>query len=131
MIVDCAYYQDGLRQRENSVPLEETEALHGQGGFVWLGLFQPDAEELSRTRKLFGLHALAIEGRRSFIGGRRSRAMTKTYAWSSCVPCVTYGNNIWGSECLFGLLRRNGILQDQCADRDDRHHDPTRRFLAA
>ncbi len=42
MIVDCAYYQDGLRQGENSVPLEEAAALRGQGGFVWLGLFDAD-----------------------------------------------------------------------------------------
>ena len=61
MIVDCAYYQDGLRLGENSMPLEEAAALHGQGGFVWLGLFQPDADELTRTRKAFGLHELAIE----------------------------------------------------------------------
>ena len=42
MIVDCAYYQDGLRQGESSVSLEEAAARHGQGGFVWLALiFHP------------------------------------------------------------------------------------------
>ena len=61
MIVDCAYYQDGLRQGESSVPLEEAAARRGQGGFVWLGLFDPDADELARIRKAFGLHELAIE----------------------------------------------------------------------
>ncbi len=61
MIVDCAYYQDGLRQGENSTPLEEAAALCGQGGFAWLGLFEPDADELARMRKAFGLHELAIE----------------------------------------------------------------------
>ncbi len=39
MIVDCAHYQDGLRQGEGSVPLEEAAARRGGGGFVWLGLF--------------------------------------------------------------------------------------------
>jgi hypothetical protein len=34
MIVDCAYYQDGLRQGESCVPLEEAAARRGQGGFV-------------------------------------------------------------------------------------------------
>jgi magnesium transporter len=61
MIVDCAYYQDGLRQGENSTPLEEAAALCGQGGLVWLGLFEPDADELARMREAFGLHELAIE----------------------------------------------------------------------
>ncbi len=61
MIVDCACYQDGLRQAENSVPLEEAAALRGQGGFVWLGLFEPDADELAKMRAAFGLHELAIE----------------------------------------------------------------------
>ena len=37
MIVDCAYYQDGFRQGESSVPLEEAAARRGQDGFVWLG----------------------------------------------------------------------------------------------
>jgi magnesium transporter len=66
MIVDCAYYQDGLRQEENSMPLEEAAALRGQGGFVWLGLFEPDADELARMREAFGLHELAIEDAKVF-----------------------------------------------------------------
>ncbi len=61
MIVDCACYQDGLRQAKNTMPLEEAAARHGQGGFVWLGLFEPDADELAKMRKAFGRHELAIE----------------------------------------------------------------------
>ena len=61
MIIDCAHYQDGLRQGKSSVALEEAAALRGQGGFVWLGLFEPDAEELTQMREAFGLHELAIE----------------------------------------------------------------------
>ena len=61
MIVDCAYYQDGFRLGENSMPLEEAAALRGRGGFVWLGLFEPDAAELAKMRAAFGLHELAIE----------------------------------------------------------------------
>jgi magnesium transporter len=45
MIVDCAYYQDGRRQGEGAVSLEEAAARCGQGGFVWLGLFEPGDEE--------------------------------------------------------------------------------------
>ncbi len=62
MIIDCAHYRDGLRQRESSVPLEEAAALRGQsGGLVWLGLFETDAEGRAQVRKAFGLHELAIE----------------------------------------------------------------------
>jgi magnesium transporter len=61
MIIDCAFYQDGRRQGEGPTPLEEAAARRGQGGFVWLGLFDPDPEELARMREAFGLHELAIE----------------------------------------------------------------------
>ena len=66
MIVDCAHYQDGRRQGDGAVPLEEAAARCGQGGFVWLGLFEPGDEELAQVRDTFGLHELAVEDARSF-----------------------------------------------------------------
>ena len=47
MIIDCAHYQDGRRRDAGAVPLEEAAARCGQGGFVWLGLFEPSDEELA------------------------------------------------------------------------------------
>ena len=61
MIVDCAHYQDGRRRDDGPVPLEEAAARCKQGGFVWLGLFEPSAEELAQVRDTFGLHELAVE----------------------------------------------------------------------
>jgi magnesium transporter len=61
MIVDCAYYLDGKRSEEGVVPLQEAAARCQEGGFVWLGLFEPDEEELAQVRKIFGLHELAVE----------------------------------------------------------------------
>src|SRR6266513_1318176 len=61
MIIDCAHYQDGRRQEEGAVPLEEAAARCGQGGFVWLGLLEPSEEELVQVRDTFGLHELAVE----------------------------------------------------------------------
>jgi magnesium transporter len=61
MIVDCAYYLDGRRSDVGPMSLEEAAARAGQGGFVWLGLFEPDAAELAQVRVLFGLHELAVE----------------------------------------------------------------------
>jgi len=61
MIIDCAHYQDGRRQEQGAVPLEEAAARRGQGGFVWLGLFEPAMEEMAQVRDAFGLHELAVE----------------------------------------------------------------------
>jgi magnesium transporter len=61
MIVDCAHYKDGHRTDEGQVPLEEVAARAAQGGFVWLGLFEPGEEELIQIRQTFGLHELAVE----------------------------------------------------------------------
>jgi len=66
MIIDCAHYQDGRRRDEGTVPLEEAAARCGQGGFVWLGLFEPGEEELAQVRATFGLHELAIEDAQNF-----------------------------------------------------------------
>jgi magnesium transporter len=61
MIIDCAYYQDGHRSDEGPVPLEEAAARRSEGGFVWLGLFEPKKEELAQVQAAFGLHELAVE----------------------------------------------------------------------
>jgi magnesium transporter len=61
MIIDCAHYQDGRRTDEDVVSVEEAAARSKEGGFVWLGLFEPDDKELAQVRETFGLHELAIE----------------------------------------------------------------------
>jgi magnesium transporter len=61
MIIDCAHYQDGRRDDQGPVPLQEALARAAQGGFVWLGLFEPEEEELDEVRDVFGLHKLAVE----------------------------------------------------------------------
>src|ERR1700760_3047976 len=66
MIIDCAHYQDGLRRDEGAVALQEAAARCAQGGFVWLGLFEPGEEELAQVRDTFGLHELAVEDAQTF-----------------------------------------------------------------
>jgi magnesium transporter len=61
MIIDCAHYQNGRRRDDGPVALEEAAVRCLQGGFVWLGLFEPGDEELAQVRATFGLHELAIE----------------------------------------------------------------------
>jgi len=66
MIIDCAHYQDGRRHGAGPVSLEEAAARCEQGGFVWLGLFEPADEELAQVRDTFGLHELAVEDAQNF-----------------------------------------------------------------
>ncbi|MFF4389829.1 CorA family divalent cation transporter [Streptomyces sp. NPDC001552] len=48
------------------MPLEQAAARCRQGGFVWLGIFEPGPEELDRVREIFGLHELAVEDAAAF-----------------------------------------------------------------
>ena len=61
MIVDCAHYQDGRRSTQDPVDIDDAAARSREGGFVWLGLFEPDIAELKEVREAFGLHELAVE----------------------------------------------------------------------
>jgi magnesium transporter len=67
VIVDCAHYRDGQRQHDGPMELERAASIcHGSdGGFVWLGLFEPSAEELADVQAQFGLHELAVEDAQS------------------------------------------------------------------
>ena len=61
MIVDCAVYENGQRSTE---PLDLDNALgtaRVRGGFVWIGLHEPTAEEFSTVAQAFDLHPLAVE----------------------------------------------------------------------
>jgi magnesium transporter len=66
VIIDCAHYRDGHRQEEGPVSLEEAAARREQGGFVWLGLFEPGPDELAEVQAAFGLHELAVEDAQTF-----------------------------------------------------------------
>jgi magnesium transporter len=64
MIVDCALYRDGVRvQLDSHGGALETlhDARGSDGGFVWVGLLDPDEQELTRVAEMFGLHPLAVE----------------------------------------------------------------------
>jgi magnesium transporter len=68
MIVDCAHYREGRRQHQGPMALEHAAeiCLEEDGGFVWLGLFEPSAEELAVVQERFGLHDLAVEDAQAF-----------------------------------------------------------------
>ncbi len=64
MIVDNALYRGGVRV---AVECSRTDlaAVRDQatddGDFVWVGLHEPDEEELARVEEVYGLHPLAVE----------------------------------------------------------------------
>ena len=67
MIVDCAHYLEGVRQHEGPMDLARAaEIVREDDGFVWLGIVDPDADELAEMQSRFGLHDLAVEDVQSF-----------------------------------------------------------------
>src|SRR6476660_5820400 len=66
MIANCAVDRDGSRLSVDAKP-DDLEGIRkavqsGQtGGFVSVGLHEPDESEMARVAKIFGLHRLAVE----------------------------------------------------------------------
>ncbi|MFD6274062.1 magnesium and cobalt transport protein CorA [Streptomyces sp. NPDC060209] len=61
-VVNCVVYLDGARQSGAGDAAEALRRVRKSGdGFVWIGLHEPQHEELTGLAELFGLHPLAIE----------------------------------------------------------------------
>ncbi|GAA4244095.1 magnesium and cobalt transport protein CorA [Dactylosporangium darangshiense] len=60
-IVDCALYIDGVRQPGERHYAEALHAARRHRGFVWIGLKEPQAAEMSAIAETFELHELAVE----------------------------------------------------------------------
>ena len=61
MIVDCAVYEEGERRAGDLALTEAGEAAQRDGSFVWIGVFEPSAEEFDAVQREFDLHELAVE----------------------------------------------------------------------
>jgi magnesium transporter len=62
VIVDCAHYKDGSRQHEGRLPIDEAARRREEDdGFIWIGMHDPDPEELRDIAKRFDLPELAVE----------------------------------------------------------------------
>ncbi len=61
-VVDCGLYVNGKREPGDLTP-DEALRLAGErdNAFVWLGLHQPDQEEMAAIARTYGLHELAVE----------------------------------------------------------------------
>ncbi|MGV9844995.1 magnesium and cobalt transport protein CorA [Streptomyces fungicidicus] len=61
-VVNCVVYRDGVRgPGTDSVEEAVRQVRKRRGGFVWLGLHEPDESEIAGVAELFGLHPLAVE----------------------------------------------------------------------
>src|SRR5215470_7486330 len=61
-IVDCALYVEGVRQPGDWQYAEAlVAARRHRSSFVWLGLKEPDANQLADIAETFELHELAVE----------------------------------------------------------------------
>jgi magnesium transporter len=60
--VDCGVYRDGRRVPGRFTHAEALAQVRGpEGGFVWVGLFEPDTAQMRDIADVFGLHPLAVE----------------------------------------------------------------------
>ncbi|MCW2780789.1 MAG: corA [Marmoricola sp.] len=64
MIVDNALYRNG-RRVDCGLPTDDLAGVRtlatGPGDFVWVGLFEPEPDELEAVADLYDLHPLAVE----------------------------------------------------------------------
>ncbi len=64
VIVDCAVYRDGKRVALSDGGTDMLAALaeaEADNEFVWIGLHDPNSDEMGRVAAAFGLHHLAVE----------------------------------------------------------------------
>lgn len=63
MIVDHALYHDGVRKSVelDDGSLKRLRAEPAEHAFIWVGMHEPDHEEMQRVARIFGLHHLAVE----------------------------------------------------------------------
>ncbi|WP_438485966.1 magnesium and cobalt transport protein CorA [Streptomyces sp. S186] len=60
-VVDCGVYRDGRRVHGHLSPAEAIAGVRDEGGFVWIGLHEPNEAEFAGIAQEFGLHPLAVE----------------------------------------------------------------------
>ncbi|WP_434600489.1 magnesium and cobalt transport protein CorA [Streptomyces sp. A5-4] len=62
-VENCVVFEQGVRRARDCPAPEAVRQVreYGGKGFVWIGLHEPDAEELAGLADLFGLHPLAVK----------------------------------------------------------------------
>ncbi len=89
-IVAWAWYVDGVRRPAESLTQAARNAQEGEG-FVWLGLKDPDNDDLQALSSQFALHPLAIED--AVNGHDRSKLETFGDDLFMVISTVAYVDN--------------------------------------
>jgi magnesium transporter len=101
MIVDCAHYENGARQRAEPMSIADAaDCAANRGGFIWLGLADPTEEELASVQSSFPLHELAIED----ASAPHQRAKMEDYGSHYFVVLRTAQYNDQREEVEFGEI---------------------------
>ena len=120
MIIDCAHYQNGRRQEEGPVSLEDAAVQSRQGGFVWLGMFEPEPDELAQVQAAFGLHELAVEDAQTFhlrpkvelYGGDVRLVILRTARYDDDAEEVEFGRISMFLAPTFVITVRQGVASE-------------------
>jgi magnesium transporter len=115
VIVDCAVYEQG-RRREGRLPLEDAhEAAQEEDTFVWIGLFEPTADEFEAVRREFDLHELAVEDAieahqrpKVELYGDTLLVVLKTAAWNAERRGIEFGEVLVFVSDEFLITVRHG-----------------------
>jgi magnesium transporter len=87
--VDCAIYQDG---RRTGTPDDISDALEraraAENSFIWVGMYEPTAEEFELLASEFGLHPLAVED--AVMAHQRPKMETYREALFTVLKPLTY-----------------------------------------
>lgn len=132
MIVDCAHYKDGARQSRKAISLFEAAARCHQGGFVWLGLFEPSAVELDAVREAFDLHELAVEDAQTFhlrpkieeYDAGVHLAILRTARYDDARSEVDFGEISVFVGPTFAIAVRQGVASELRTARERLEHRP-------
>ena len=85
-VVDCAVYAAGQRLPGTFSPDEALRVASSQSdAFVWLGLHEPAAAEMSAIAQTYGLHELAVEDAVKAEQRPKLNSSGRCTSWS-CAP---------------------------------------------
>jgi len=95
VVVACALYRDGRRQRD--IAVEEMGAVLGcEDGIIWLGLHEPDEALLRILQVQLGLHELMIED------ANQAHQRAKLDVYDNCLFIVLRTAQSQGREIQYG-----------------------------
>jgi Mg2+ and Co2+ transporter CorA len=100
-VVNCRLYCDGRAVRDIDIDhLDEVPDAPGQ--LIWIGLYDPDEEVLSKVQRRFGLHELAIEDAHLMLASVKSNEVMKKLAgWAAILAVPTAIAGIYGMNFRF------------------------------